>query len=54
MSVIAIREKMKKMGWDRTEQEPRLAGQDCFRKSHSQTFMSGKQEPVISVINSHG
>jgi hypothetical protein len=39
--------------WDRAGQEPKLTGQDCFRKSHSLLFMKSKQELLILVINSH-
>jgi hypothetical protein len=37
--------------WGRMGREPRLAGQDCFRKSHSQLFMNSKEERVILVMN---
>jgi hypothetical protein len=39
--------------WDRAEQERKLTGQDCFRKSHSRLFMKSKQELLKLVINSH-
>ncbi len=38
---------------DRMGSEPRLAGWDCCRKSHSRLFMKGEWEQVISIINGH-
>jgi hypothetical protein len=42
MSEIAIKKEMHGTGQDGTVREPGLAGQDCFRKSHSRQLMNGK------------